>query len=148
MITVQLLEDSDLIQSTDWCRPLQLVPMSEYSDSYSFVSMFSGTPENNVRWCRVEQVFGDIWFGEPVWKINADCMPHEFIRGNIPKSHQYGLTKQELKLAYEEYLRSHVIDRGKYINYTLYHIQKTDNNYFKWAQSQGIIKDENNFEET
>ena len=50
MITVQILEDTDTIQPTDWCRPLRLTTMSGgMSDYYSFESCYSGLPENNVK---------------------------------------------------------------------------------------------------
>ena len=152
MITVQILEDTDTIQPTDWCRPLRLTTMSGgMSDYYSFESCYSGLPENNVRWCRFEQVFGDVWYGKTVGEFTKKFEKYggyEFIRGSIPKEHQYGPTKPELKQLYVEYLKCNVIDRGKYKDYTLYHIQQKHPEYFNWAVNQGIIKDETNFQET
>jgi hypothetical protein len=90
MIDVQILEPHDTIQPTDWCRPLTLVSMSGgMSDSYSFRSMYSGTPENNVKWVPVQAQLGSVWFGQTVDSFNCDGMqPYEFVRGDIPKSHQ------------------------------------------------------------
>ena len=150
MITVQILEDSDKIQPDDWLRPLRLTTMSGgMSDYYSFETCYTGLPENNVRWCRVEQILGDIWYGKSVGEFSQYFEKHgryEFIRGSIPKEHQYGLTKPELKILYIEYLKSNVIDCGKYKNFTLYHIQQKHPDYFNWAVNQGIIKDEDNFQ--
>ena len=148
MISVQILEDTDKILSTDWCRPLKLTTMSGMSDYYSFESQYSGNPENNVRWCRFEQVFGDCWFGKTVKEFHVHFEKYcryEFIRGSIPKEHQYGPTKPELKQMYVEYLKSTVMDRGKYKNYTLYHIQQQHQEYFIWAVNSGIIKDIDEF---
>lgn len=91
MITIQLLEDTDLLLPTDWCRPLELVSMSGgMSDSYSFVSMYGGLPENNVKWVQVDRVFGNPWWGTPVGGLNKDndLTPYEFARGPIPREHQ------------------------------------------------------------
>jgi len=89
MITVSILEDDDTIKADDWCRPLAIVSMSGgSSDSYSFKSCYSGTPENNVKWVQVKHVFGKCWFGEPVSEFNRECEAFEFLRGTPPKEHQ------------------------------------------------------------
>lgn len=96
MITIQLLEDTDLIDPEDWCRPLQILPMSPQSDYYSFKSCYSGQPENNVEWCKVKHVIGKCWFGKTVLEFHSRfkyCQHsyeyrYEFVRGDIPKSHQ------------------------------------------------------------
>lgn len=93
MIAVGILEDHDILEPTDWCRPLQIVSMSGgHSDYYSFRNTYSGTPENNAEWCRVKSVIGKPWIGLPVGEYNkgmADMgLRWEFVRGNIPKSHQ------------------------------------------------------------
>lgn len=144
MISVSILEPEDTVLKTDWCRPLRLVSMSGgMSDNYSFESM-SGTPENNIRWCRVEQVLGDIWYGKSVKELNERfepyCGGYEFIRGNIPESNQYGLTIPEMKVLYIEYLKYTVMRYGKYKEYTFDDIAHRDPRYFNWAVSQGIIQ--------
>lgn len=88
MITIQILEETDTIESTDWCRPLQLMTMSAWSDGYSFKSMYSGRPENNVKWVRAKDVFGSGWFGCTIKELDATGIKYEFVRGNIPLSHQ------------------------------------------------------------
>lgn len=88
MITVKILEPGDHVKPTDWCRPLTLVSMSGgHSDHYSFESMYSGTPENNVRWVRVEDVFGPCWFGKPASELQTH-LRYEFIRGTVPETHR------------------------------------------------------------
>ena len=59
MTTLQILESKDMVNPTDWCRPLKFESMDGgRSDSYSFENMYSGLPENNAKWVRVEDVFG------------------------------------------------------------------------------------------
>lgn len=89
MITAQFLENEDTILPDDWCRPLQLVTMSGgMSDSMSYRSMYSGTPENNVRWVRVRDVFGPRWKDTRVIDVNRELGTYEFVRGNVRPSHQ------------------------------------------------------------
>ena len=146
MLTVSILEPSDIVLATDWCRPLRLVSMSGgMSDSYSFESEYSGNPENNVRWCRVGQVFGDHLIGRTVedfHEIIQHCgVPHEFVRGDIPKSHQYGPTVLELGKLYEMYLVTNVMQFGKYKEMSYNDIKEKDRSYFDWAVSKDIIDD-------
>lgn len=86
MITVRILEQSDRVKPCDWCRPLHLESMSGgHSDSYSFESMYSGLPENNTKWVRVDAIMGRCWFGKRVDELPGR---YEFVRGNIPIAHQ------------------------------------------------------------
>ena len=90
----------------------------------------------------------DVWYGKTVGEFTKKFEKYggyEFIRGSIPKRHQYGPTKPELKQLYVEYLKCNVMEYGKYKNHTLYHIQYADDSYFGWAVRQGIIKDEDEF---
>lgn len=89
MKTVQILEPDDLIDPEDWCRPLMLISMSGgHSDSYSFKGAYSGTPENNVKWVKVKDQFGPIWFGKMTREVNFELgMRYEFLRGNLPSTH-------------------------------------------------------------
>lgn len=97
MITVSILEEDDLIDPNDWCRPLAITSMSGgHSDHYSFRSEYSGTPCNNAEWARVKAVIGECWFGSPIKKFHQalrNCGPrYEFIRGEVPKSHRLSMT--------------------------------------------------------
>lgn len=90
MIPIQILEDGDKVKETDWCRPLYLMTMSGgMSDHYSFKSMYSGTPENNTKWCRVGLIL-PFWVGSKVKKIKkklGEFNEWEFVRGDVPKDH-------------------------------------------------------------
>lgn len=90
MIILSLLEDTDILQETDWCRPLVLYTMSNYSESYSFKSCYTGKPENNLKWCQVKDALPFGWAGRTVGEFNSrvSALPYEFIRGNIPQSDQ------------------------------------------------------------
>jgi len=94
MISLQLLEKSDKIEPTDWCRPLSIVSMSGgSSDYYSFKSAYGGGPENNVKWVLVKDMFGKCWFGATVADLNTKMgTRYEFVRGPIPKSNQLDMT--------------------------------------------------------
>jgi hypothetical protein len=88
MRTISILEDDDVIDPDDWCRPLQIVSMNGgHSDGYSFKSCYSGTPENNTKWVKVKHVIGSCWFGKKVKTINKG-LKYEFVSGDIPKSHR------------------------------------------------------------
>jgi hypothetical protein len=87
MRTVKLLELDDCVKPTDWCRPLSLQTMSGYSDYYSFESAYSGLPENNVKWIRVEDIFGPCWFNKPAKELQTH-QKYEFVRGDIPIAHR------------------------------------------------------------
>lgn len=94
MITVSILEKDDIVLASDWCRPLVLQTMSGgMSDSMSFKSCYSGTPENNVEWVRADCVFGSVWFSgsSTPAKFKACGLRYEFVRGDIPKSHQLSM---------------------------------------------------------
>ena len=140
MITVQLLEEDDILQPTDYCRPLLLTTTSPQSDHYSFSNTYSGLPENYVKWLRVEQKFGECWYGKPIKNLLAKIEPYEFIRGEIPKSHLYGLTKADIRKEYNDYLATNVMSYGKYKEYTFAEIRQVDHSYFDWATDKEIIK--------
>lgn len=96
MISVQILEPTDIFQKDDWVRPLGITTMSGgHSDYYSFKSMYSGAPENNIKWVRAEVIIGQLWFGKTVGEYNTMCkkygFPLEFIRGDMPKAHQLSM---------------------------------------------------------
>lgn len=60
-----------------------------HSDGYSFKNQYSGAPENNVKWVKVKDAFGKVWFGTKVSKVISELhMQYEFVRGPVPKSHQ------------------------------------------------------------
>jgi len=90
MKTIQILEDDDTIRMDDWCRPLELRPMSPQSDFYSFESAYGGTPENNVQWVRVYKIFGQCWYNKTIKEIYKEgtMRPYEFARGDIPAAHR------------------------------------------------------------
>lgn len=149
MISIQLLEDTDIIQATDWCRPMTIQTISPWSDTITFTNTYSGNPENNVRWLTAQQCC-PFWIGKKVKDYNDGIEKmgtwYEFIRGPIPTKHQYGKTKSELRKEYEEYLKCNVMQVGKYKEITFYEIKVKDSNYFDWAISKGLIKEFNEYD--
>ena len=100
MISVSILEPTDIIEPTDWCRPLYLISMSGgHGEGYSFKNAYSGKPENNTKWVRAKDVLGKLWIGATVKHYNNAMSQfgrtYEFVRGDIPKNHR--LTKKEYK---------------------------------------------------
>ena len=94
MITIQILEDNDIVNADDWCRPLEIESMSGgMSDHFSFRSVYSGTPCNNAKWVRVRDVFGKCWFGSKVGEFWKKGFEYEFIRGKIPEEHQLDMSE-------------------------------------------------------
>jgi len=98
MITVNILEDNDLIDPEDWCRPLALVATDNgYGDGYSFSSPYTKTPINNLKWVKVKHILGKYWYGKTIKQFNGDgyskAWSHvetrmEFMQGSPPASHQ------------------------------------------------------------
>lgn len=90
MKTINILEKNDVIQKGDWCRPLYLCTMSGgMSDDYSFKSMYSGAPENNTKWCRVERIM-PFWIGDTIQKFEdatEQWQIYEYVRGDLPEEH-------------------------------------------------------------
>lgn len=144
-----LLEENDIIQSDDWCRPLYLISMNGgYSDYYSFECHFSGTPINNTKWCQVKRIFGDNWNGKTVAefrKTNDEFQKYEFVRGDIPLEHVVENTQSENKSLYKMYLDDTIMKLGKYKGKTLSKIKCTDERYFWWAIDNGLIESESIF---
>ena len=88
MILVRILEAGDVVKPDDWCRPLRLDTMSPQGDGYAFTSPYSGSPDNNVCWVRVRDIFGPVWFDRQS-TVRELCKhtPYEFIRGTPPQAH-------------------------------------------------------------
>ena len=66
------------------------------SDDYSFKCMYSGTPENNIKWVQAKHVIGNIWFGNTLGHVRKELFSkfteYEFMAGNMPKSHQLDMS--------------------------------------------------------
>jgi len=96
MINIQLLEQDDIVEPEDWCRPLSITSMSGgHSDYYSFQSQYTGAPENNVKWLKVKYILGRGWHGKTVAEIDAKLgkfVKYEYVRGNIPTRSKLSLS--------------------------------------------------------
>lgn len=92
MFNIQILETFDVVNSTDWCRPLKAVFYDEFHEK----SPYSGAPINNFKWIKVYVVFGKCWFNKTVKEITDSLGEYEFARGDIPQQNcmdVYLLTK-------------------------------------------------------
>ena len=93
-VTVTIVGPSTIITKDMWCRPL----VYNGDRYYSQVSTYSGSPQNNYKWVKVEEVF-------PYWVDNnktikelmsgSVSIPYEFIKGDPPANHC--TTKDEIK---------------------------------------------------
>ena len=150
MIAIQILEPHDLLQPTDWCRPLLLCTMSGgQSDYYSFTCCYTGQPENNVKWVQAHEIFGEHFMGRPIADmehLEELGYPYEFVRGAIPKAHQYGITRRQARKAWEKYLAETVSLLPKYKGKTWRYIHDNHSTYFEWATSEGLVKRLEDFE--
>jgi hypothetical protein len=144
MISLQLLEEDDIIQANDWCRPMSIQPVDPWSDTIVFTNTYGGNTVNNVKWLTATQCC-PFWIGKKLKDFNDGMEStgtwYEFVRGNIPNNHQYGKTRSELLKDYDEYLRCNVMQFGKYKELTFYEIRIKDKQYFYWAISKGLIND-------
>lgn len=141
MKTVQILEAADIIEPTDWCRPLRLVSMNGgHSDYYSFESQYTGQPENNVLWVQVSEILGECWHWKTVGEVHeALHTPYEFMRGEVPKAHEYGLTNKQKNKIKEKALEE-TITFGKYKGkYTFKKIKEIDHLYYLWLDSEDLF---------
>lgn len=87
MIQISLLEEDDVIKPTDFCRPLSL-QYSEFGDSIHTKATYSGTPINNMKWCRVQFILGPCWHGKKIKEYHSKGLDKlEFVRGCLPDSH-------------------------------------------------------------
>lgn len=92
MISVHILEGHDKISPMDWVRPLH------FDGEANTRSHYSGLPENNTMWIRVNECFGDWMFGKTVDEFHKHInkkmyhsinkgLQYEFVRGIMPDNH-------------------------------------------------------------
>jgi hypothetical protein len=86
MITVKILEASDIVEPTDWVRPLYL--FSGDGEVHT-TSTYGGRPINNLKWLPVYSCLAPRWHGKSVADVESLLGPHEFMRGPLPKEHQH-----------------------------------------------------------
>ncbi len=92
MKTLFLLEDDDIIEPTDWIRPITII-----GDSINGFSTYSGRPMNNVRWVQFQDIFGKVHFGKTVRQLKEMATQYvhapnrsetfEIMRGEMPAAH-------------------------------------------------------------
>lgn len=96
MITIHMLEDTDIIEATDWVRQLSLTYDGQ-SDTLLTTGTYGGTRINRLGWMLAAEVC-PAWIGNTVGEFNTgmdfkhrhmtEVSQYEFVRGAIPKSHQ------------------------------------------------------------
>jgi hypothetical protein len=85
-----LLEDGDVIHSTDFCRPLmRSADFSNSSDTWMSTNTYGGGPADFLKWAHVYHILGPCWYGKKLGEYTRgpSCVPMEFVRGEIPESH-------------------------------------------------------------
>jgi len=88
MLNISIIEDDEIVNQDDWCRPLQI---SYQPDGYRENSCYGGCPENNLKWARVHETIGKCWFDRSVSFLNDNVLyrKYEFVRGEIPLTHRW-----------------------------------------------------------
>lgn len=107
MISVSILEDIDVIQSTDYVRQLSLT-FEGQSDYLATTATYGGGAINRLGWIPAKY-FCPFWVGKTVKEFrsrmeatgrhSSEVCDYEFIRGDIPKSHLEKLTKKQIEIA-------------------------------------------------
>lgn len=145
MKIIQLLESTDIVLATDYCRPLIIMSMLEgMSDEYSFEEY--GSPVNNSKWTEADRILPALInksVGEINSKLDNMCgLTYEFIRGELPKNHIRHLTMTEWVISghYDDYLDNTVATGGQYKGKTMRFIRDDNKNYWNYAIRQGWIK--------
>lgn len=148
MYSIQYLERHDIIELTDYCRPLDLVYIGQ-SDTLLTENTYSGRPENHTRWLEVSRADIPFFVGKTVGEFNDahDSMakPHqpttryEFVRGKLPKYAILPETESEKQMRLARKYMNTVMKVGKYKGKTLHELYRYDSSYFSWAQDEGII---------
>lgn len=148
MYSIQYLEKNDVIEPTDYCRPLDLEYIGQ-SDVLLTSSTYSGFPINHTRWLQVSRAGISYFVGKTVGEYNDALYkmnkPHqrvslyEFVRGNIPKDAILPETEKEERVRLGRKYMNHVMNVGKYKGKTYHEVYEYDKSYFDWAQHEGII---------
>jgi hypothetical protein len=100
MISVQILEDDDVILADDLVRQLSLTYTGQ-SDYLATTATYGGGPINRLGWIRADVVC-PFWVGKAVGKFRkamlgrdrhaCEISNYEFVRGPVPKSHMEDLS--------------------------------------------------------
>jgi hypothetical protein len=95
MITIQMLEDADTIEATDYVRQLSLT-FNGQSDTLETTSTYGGSRTNRLGWMLAAEVC-PAFVGKTVGEFNRgmdfkhrhyiEVSQYEFIRGNVPITH-------------------------------------------------------------
>jgi hypothetical protein len=107
MISVNILEDSDIIERDDWVRQLSLVYTGQ-SDYLATNATYGGGAMNRLGWTPA-WVVCPFWVGKQVGAFRkkmlgrdrhaVEMSDYEFVRGAVPKLHQEQLTAEEIQIS-------------------------------------------------
>ncbi len=99
MKQIMLLDNTDIVLPTDWCRPLSLT-LSKFGalSEPDLSSKHLGTPINNTKWVQAAKIFDPAWFEmESTVQSFSISLNYEFVRGDIPESHQLDIARYNTK---------------------------------------------------
>lgn len=99
---ILMLGPEDVLQPTDWVRPLVETP-GEFQSSPSSINSFStfgGTPLNHFKWVPARDVMGELWFGQSLAEIHRRWahlggFNYEVVRGEVPMAHVWDWRKEK-----------------------------------------------------
>lgn len=122
MRQIFLLDDEDVLQCDDWCRPLAFESYDGgRSDFYAFESTYSRSPINNAKWVQVDQVF-PAWVGKTLGQTRQafdkleSGFRYEVVRGELPSTHTMLSREQRIQaqFAKDSDLDSQPLGFGKF----------------------------------
>ena len=134
MVTIQLLEDDDILEPTDFYRFTRIWYMGQ-SDTVETTSMYGGGVMNFFLWMRLNREYGSKgWYGKTVRAVRGfnKSTPHqpgatfEFARGPIPVKNQMPETNVDKRLT----LGNTELTFGKYKGTTIADLN--DDSYLRW----------------
>lgn len=110
MIATAILEGCDIVEAEDYVRQLSLI-FTGQSDYLETTSTYGGGAVNRLGWIKVKH-FCPAWVGKTVDEFHdalvvsrtskrheVEMCYYEFIRGEIPRSHEERLSKDQLRIA-------------------------------------------------
>lgn len=89
---MSFLEDSDIVTSDTWCRPLYTSHAGGWKDPV-IATGFAGGPINNPLWVQVKYVLGSIWWDKTVEELSTQLSDgpeldsYEFA-SSVPERHK------------------------------------------------------------
>ena len=140
MITIQILEDDDVITKDCYSRSLNFLKEFEDSDYIPMTNIYGGGPLNRLTWTPVKRSH-PAWINRTVKELKNFSSDYSrtntiFCKGNLPNYLITPLTLSEFEhTLYKKYLSNLYIPwvkKFKLKGLSVLQIMQRDSNYFEW----------------